>query len=119
MLNVILPGMMMENNNTKFIVYVNGQKINTMDGLNKLEAQDVEETSTSFLPCKHLSSTITYTLDVRCYYVQGIKKSINKIWGLINARQLCWRSISESKKKFPTLLCNKQNRHYINVRNRL
>ena len=36
-----------------------------------------------------------------------------------NARQLCWRAISESKKKLPTLAFRKQNRHHINVRNRL
>jgi hypothetical protein len=36
-----------------------------------------------------------------------------------NARQLCWRAISESKKKLPTLAFRKQNRHHINVRNRI
>ena len=36
-----------------------------------------------------------------------------------NAQQLRWRSISESKKKLSILLPNKQNRHYINVRNKL
>ena len=36
-----------------------------------------------------------------------------------NARQLHLRAIAESKKKLPTLVGIKQNRHYINVRNRL
>ena len=36
-----------------------------------------------------------------------------------NARQLHLRAIAESKKKLPTLIGIKQNRHYINVRNRL
>jgi hypothetical protein len=36
-----------------------------------------------------------------------------------NARQLRYRAIAESKKKLPTLVGIKQNRHYINVRNRL
>ena len=36
-----------------------------------------------------------------------------------NARQLHLRSIAESKKKFPGQVGIKQNRHYINVRNRL
>ena len=35
------------------------------------------------------------------------------------ARQLHLRAIAESKKKLPTLIGIKQNRHYINVRNRL
>ena len=36
-----------------------------------------------------------------------------------NARQLHLRAIAESKKKLPTLAFRKQNRHHINVRNRL
>ena len=36
-----------------------------------------------------------------------------------NARQLHLRAIAESKKKLPILIGIKQNRHYINVRNRL
>ena len=36
-----------------------------------------------------------------------------------NARQLPLRAIAESKKKLPGLVGIKQNRHYINVRNRL
>lgn len=36
-----------------------------------------------------------------------------------NARQLHLRAIAESKKKLPGLVGIKQNRHYINVRNRL
>lgn len=36
-----------------------------------------------------------------------------------NARQLHLRAIAESKKKLPTLVGIEQNRHYINVRNRL
>lgn len=36
-----------------------------------------------------------------------------------NAWQLHLRAIAESKKKLPTLVGIKQNRHYINVRNRL
>ena len=36
-----------------------------------------------------------------------------------NARQLHLRATAESKKKLPTLVRIKQNRHYINVRNRL
>ena len=36
-----------------------------------------------------------------------------------NARQLSLRAIAESKKKLPGLVGIKQNRHYINVRNRL
>ncbi len=36
-----------------------------------------------------------------------------------NARQLHLRAIAESKKKLPALVGIKQNRHYINVRNRL
>ena len=36
-----------------------------------------------------------------------------------NARQLHLRAIAESKKKPPTLVGITQNRHYINVRNRL
>ena len=35
-----------------------------------------------------------------------------------NARQLHLRAIAESKKKLPGLVGIKQNRHYINVRNR-
>ena len=36
-----------------------------------------------------------------------------------NAGQLHLRAIAESKKKLPALVGIKQNRHYINVRNRL
>ena len=36
-----------------------------------------------------------------------------------NARQLHLRAIAESKKKLPGLVGIKQNRHYINARNRL
>ena len=36
-----------------------------------------------------------------------------------NAWQLHLRAIAESKKKLPGLVGIKQNRHYINVRNRL
>lgn len=36
-----------------------------------------------------------------------------------NSRQLHLRAIAESKKKLPGLVGIKQNRHYINVRNRL